>query len=152
MRRDTKILMAVLAPVPALLLAISALASWALAHGASWKWRLPFKLICHGFPERCLTLFGVPMPICARCTGIYIGLLAGLLAFAAVPWVSAQVMRWVALAAVTPLAIDGLTQLVRLRTSTNPLRMTTGVVAGFAFGLWILSAVERRRDRSLTSP
>lgn len=152
MRRDTRILLSVLAPVPALLLAASALLSWAVAQGASPQWRLPFRLICHGWAERCLTLFDVPMPICARCTGIYIGLLAGLLAFAAVPWLSERVMRWVSLAAVMPLAVDGLTQLARLRTSTNPLRMGTGLVAGFAFGLWILSAVERHRHRSLTSP
>jgi uncharacterized membrane protein len=152
MRRDTKILMAVLAPLPVILLAAATVTSWAIAHGASPRWRLLFKIICHGYEERCLVLFGVPMPLCARCTGIYLGLLAGLLAFAAVPWVRERVMRWVALAAVTPLAIDGLTQLAGLRTSTNPLRMETGIVAGMAFGLWILSAVERQRERSLTSP
>ena len=152
MRRDTKILMAVLAPLPVLLLAAATVTSWAIAHGASPRWRLLFRIICHGYEERCLMLFGVPMPLCARCTGIYLGLLAGLLAFAAVPWVRERVMRWVALAAVTPLAIDGLTQLAGLRTSTNPLRIETGIVAGMAFGLWILSAVERQRERSLTSP
>jgi uncharacterized membrane protein len=152
MRRDAKILLAVLAPLPALLLAASALTSWAVAHGASPRWRLLFRMICHGWTERCLTLFGVPMPICARCTGIYLGMLAGMLAFLVVPWLRERVTRWWALVAVTPLAIDGLTQLAGLRTSTNPLRMETGLVAGFAFGLWILSAVERQRERSLTSP
>ena len=60
MRRDTKILMAVLAPLPALLLAASTLTSWAVAHGASPRWRLLFRILCHGYEERCLVLFGVP--------------------------------------------------------------------------------------------
>jgi uncharacterized membrane protein len=60
-------------------------------------------------------------------------------------------MRTVAFAAVTPLAIDGLTQLAGLRESNNPLRMATGIAAGLAFGLWVLSAVERRDDDALTT-
>ncbi|HEY0144160.1 MAG TPA: DUF2085 domain-containing protein [Thermoanaerobaculia bacterium] len=152
MKRDTKILLAALAPIPVLILSFSALASYAMANGASPKIRWLFRIFCHGMAERSLLLFDVAMPICARCTGIYIGLLAGFVAFLAVPWVTERFMRVVAFAAVTPLAIDGLTQLARLRTSTNPLRMTTGLIAGLAFGLWILSAVQRGRDSSLSSP
>jgi hypothetical protein len=31
------------------------------------------SLICHQRPERSFYLFGVPLPVCARCTGIYAG-------------------------------------------------------------------------------
>jgi uncharacterized membrane protein len=48
----------------------------------------------------------------------------------------------VLLAAVVPMGVDGLTQLVRLRESTNALRAATGVAAGIAFGLWAITAVE----------
>lgn len=91
------------------------------------------------------------MPICARCTGIYAGVLAGLVAFPLIPMLRERVMRVVAFAAITPLAIDGLTQLVGLRESTNPLRLATGAAAGIAFGLWILSAVERREETMFTA-
>jgi uncharacterized membrane protein len=107
--------------------------------------------MCHGIVERCLPLFGVPMPICARCTGIYLGMLAGLTAFLIVPRVQERVMRYVSFVAVMPLAIDGLTQLAGLRTSTNPLRMVTGLAAGIAFGMWVLSAVEHAVDRRVTA-
>jgi hypothetical protein len=30
-------------------------------------------MICHQRPERSFQLFAVPMPVCARCTGIYVG-------------------------------------------------------------------------------
>lgn len=110
------------------------------------QWRLAFRMMCHGLTRRCLELFGVPMPICARCVGIYLGLLAGVAFFRLVPLLRERVMRGVAMAAAFPLGLDGLTQLAGFRESNNPLRMATGLIAGLAFGLWILSAVERRGE------
>jgi uncharacterized membrane protein len=146
MKRDTKIVLAFVAALPALILGAAALCTWAISEGASQQWRLLFRIMCHGMAERSLTLFGAPMPICARCVGIYAGMLVGIVAFWAVPLLRERVMRIFAMACVAPLAIDGLTQLAGLRESTNPLRLATGAVAGMAFGLWILSAVERRKD------
>jgi uncharacterized membrane protein len=148
MKRDTKIVLGTIAALPALFLSAATLCTWAISLGASAQWRLLFRLLCHGIPTRCLELFGAPMPLCARCVGIYAGMLGGILVFWAVPLLRERVMRGVAFAAVTPLAIDGLTQLTGLRESTNPLRLATGAIAGLAFGLWILSAVERREQRS----
>jgi uncharacterized membrane protein len=91
------------------------------------------------------------MPICARCTGIYLGLLAAFFAVGLIPLLRERVMRIVAIIAVIPLALDGLTQLTGLRESVNPLRVATGVIAGLAFGLWILSAVERRDEALFTT-
>jgi uncharacterized membrane protein len=148
MKRDTRIVLAVIAALPTAFLGAAALCSWAISLGASMQWRLLFRFMCHGMPSRSLELFGVPMPLCARCVGIYAGMLAGIVAFWAVPLLRERVMRGVAFAAVTPLALDGLTQLTGMRESTNPLRLATGVIAGLAFGLWILSAVERRPEES----
>lgn len=144
MKRDTKIVLGVVGAIPTVILSASALCAWAISHGASMRWRMLFRIMCHGRVERSLELFGVPMPICARCTGIYLGLLAGLAAFWLIPLLQERVMRIVAFAAVIPLAVDGLTQLLGLRESTNPLRLATGMAAGLAFGLWVLAAVERR--------
>ena len=36
-------------------------------------------LVCHQMPERSLWIAGAPLPVCARCTGIYGGVLAALL-------------------------------------------------------------------------
>lgn len=149
MTRDRTIVAAVIASISAALLGTSVLCAWAIAHGASPAWRLPFRLLCHGLPERSLSLAGVSMPLCARCVGIYAGLLAGLLLFALLPGVAERTMRLIALAAVTPLAIDGFTQLFGLRESTNPLRLATGIAAGLAFGMWLLSAIETRRERTV---
>jgi uncharacterized membrane protein len=148
MKRDTKIVLAFIAAIPTVILGAASLCSWGIAQGASSQWRLLFRMMCHGIPERCLEIFGTPMPICSRCVGIYAGMLLGIVAFWAVPLLRERVMRAFAFAAVTPLALDGLTQLAGLRESTNALRIATGIIAGLAFGLWVLSAVERRRDAS----
>ena len=147
MKRDTKIVLAFVAAIPTVILGAATLCSWAIAQGASMQWRMLFRLMCHGKIERCLEVFGAPMPICARCAGIYGGMLLGILAFWAIPLLRERVMRGVAIACVIPLALDGLTQLSGVRESTNELRIATGVVAGIAFGLWILSAVERGGER-----
>jgi uncharacterized membrane protein len=152
MKRDTKIVMAVLAAIPIAILSASTLCTFAIAQGASMRWRVLFRIMCHGIRERCLELFGVPMPICARCVGIYAGILAGIVLFLLLPVLRERTMRIAAFLAVTPLAIDGLTQLAGLRESTNPLRLSTGIVAGLALGMWALCAVERRDEPSLSSP
>ena len=158
MKRDTKIVFEVVSAIPVVILSASALCAWAVAHGASMQWRLAFRFMCHGIPARCLTFFGVPMPICARCAGVYVGLLAGVLTTAllftsrAMSWLRERTIRPFVLFAMVPMAIDGVTQLTGLRESTNPLRIATGLIAGFAFGLWILSAIERRDEASFSTP
>lgn len=148
MRRDTKIAAAVFIGGPSAMLTAAIACTYAVAHGASMRWRALFRIACHGIPERCLTLFGAPMPICARCTACYLGLVLGLVAFLALTSVSQRmserVLRKLAWIGAIPIFIDGVTQAVRLRESTNELRLATGLVAGFAFGMWILSAIEQR--------
>ena len=122
------------------ILGASAACSWLIAHGWSMQWRMLFRLICHGIPSRCLLLFGVPMPICARCTAIYLGLIAGTLVFRFVPRMSEMAARAIAIAAALPMALDGGTQLIRLRESTNELRVVTGLVGGIALAVWVLTA------------
>jgi len=143
LKRDTLIVGAVIAAIAVTILGGSLLCTWAIAHGASMQWRLLFRLFCHGIPRRCLYLWNVPMPICARCTAIYGGTLLGLVLLRLLPAMSERAARLVMLAAATPLGIDGLTQLTTLRESTNPLRVATGIVAGIGFTLWALSAVQR---------
>lgn len=142
-KRDTLIVGAVIAAIAIVILGGSVLCTWAIAHGAPMHLRLLFRLFCHGIPNRCLTLWNVPMPICARCTAIYAGALAGLVLMPMLPAMSERAARFLMYAAATPLGIDGLTQLTTLRESTNTLRIATGIIGGIGFTLWALTAVER---------
>jgi uncharacterized membrane protein len=141
-KRDTKIVAATLVAVAGAILSASVACTAAIANGASMRWRLLFRIFCHGIPERCLYLWNVPMPICARCTAIYAGLILSFAVFLILPRMTEHVARIVLYAAVVPMAIDGFTQLAHLRLSSNPLRIETGLLAGIAFGVWALSAIE----------
>lgn len=87
-------------------------------------------LACHGIPERCLSVRGRRMRICARCTGIYLGYLA-LAGFAWQFWQGGALPRPLPMLALhLPLLADGLTQAAGWRQSSNALRLLTGVLAG----------------------
>jgi len=102
LKRDTLIVGAVIAAIAVTILGGSLLCTWAIAHGASMQWRLLFRLFCHGIPRRCLSLWNVPMPICARCTAIYGGTLLGLVLLRLLPAMSERAARFVMVAAATP--------------------------------------------------
>ena len=142
MKRETLIAGAVFTLIPIAIVSLAVVTTWAIAHGASPLLRLPFRVLCHGIPHRCLTIWDTPMPICARCTAIYVSLFFGLFTFFVAPLIHERAARWTMFIAAIPMAIDGLTQLARLRESTNSLRLITGSLAGFTFGYWVLSAIE----------
>jgi len=142
--RDTRIFALCLAALALIILGSATLTTFATAHGAPQFMRWPFKVMCHGIPHRCLTIFGTQMPICARCVGIYAGFLGGLALFPLFRWASERAMRIALFVATTPLFIDGVTQALRFRESTNQLRLATGLTTGVMLGLWALVAIETR--------
>lgn len=148
MRRDTRIVAWFIGVIPAMILGSALLCTWAIGEGASARWRILFRVLCHGMPQRSLEVFGTTMPICARCTGIYAGLLAGILAFAVLPRIETAVLKVAVIVAMIPIGLDGLTQAVGLRESNNPLRIVTGVTVAFVCGIWALSSVEKTGERA----
>ena len=144
MSRDTRIFALCLGALALIILGASTMATVAIAHGASQNLRLPFLLMCHGIPHRCLTIFGAQMPICARCVAIYAGFIAGIALFPIAKRIEERIMRIVLAVAAAPIFLDGMTQAMGLRESTNPLRLATGLIVGAAFGSWVLVAIETR--------
>lgn len=147
MKRDTRIAAAVFAAIPVGIVAAAAGCTALVAGGGPAVLRLPFRLLCHGIASRCLTLWGEPMPICARCTGIYAGLFVGISLFA-IAWrrIDVRVARWLATIMAVPIAVDGIAQALRLRESTNPLRLITGFAVALTFGIWVLASIEKGRQ------
>ena len=103
--------------------------------------------LCHQLPERSFFGGGVQLPVCARDTGIYIGILVSL---ALISWLH-QGSRprelptrsgWIAIALmIGSMALDGGTEYAGLRTTTNDLRLITGLLAGFAIGAVIMPMI-----------
>ncbi|MBI4362046.1 MAG: DUF2085 domain-containing protein [Euryarchaeota archaeon] len=94
--------------------------------------------VCHQKPERSLFLRGRQLPLCARCTGFYAAAVAGM---AVGLWVSLPRLHLLLLLIllVVPMGVDGTTQLVGRRESTNALRLATGALGGFGCGLATLA-------------
>ena len=61
MKRNTRIVAVLIALMSSAILVASTLCTWAIAHGASMRWRLLFRALCHGIPKRCLELWSVPI-------------------------------------------------------------------------------------------
>jgi uncharacterized membrane protein len=102
-----------------------------------------YRLFCHQLPSRSLFLFGQQICYCDRCLGIYTTLFVAVLAFGLLrarvkplPW-----QLYIAFAA--PMAADGLTQLLGLRTSTLELRLITGALFGLGSAWLALPYLER---------
>ncbi|MFA6035892.1 MAG: DUF2085 domain-containing protein [Candidatus Micrarchaeia archaeon] len=79
--------------------------------------------------------------VCARDVAIYMAMLLGGLCY---PFVQKKIDEnntpplWLFVLALVPIAIDGGTQYMGLRESTNTLRLITGAIAGFAVPFFLI--------------
>ncbi|NWK70057.1 DUF2085 domain-containing protein [Bacillus paramycoides] len=94
---------------------------------------------CHRIPERSFLKLQKYIPLCARCAGMLIGFCMFPIYFLITPSFSLSLM--LSFFAQIPLLIDGFTQKWRLRSSTNLLRVTTGLLSGNGMGLFIASNI-----------
>jgi len=79
-----------------------------LPASAAWLAALPYlvgSVVCHQLPERSFHLAGAQLPVCARCTGLYVGAALGIVWWAASGWRSRA--RWANRTALTTLAVSG---------------------------------------------
>lgn len=125
-------------------------------------WRAPlmagFHTLCHQIPERTFSIGGVPLAACHRCTGIYAGLVLGVLAL---PLLRLRLPAYrrieggILLAAVVPAALDWVGDVLGLWTNTAGSRMATGLwfglLAGYLFA-YAVTRVARRGDGAEASP
>jgi uncharacterized membrane protein len=82
-------------------------------------------VVCHQNPERSLWIGGAPLPVCARCTGIYGGVFLALL-------LRGKWRRSWLVAAIVLLALDWSSEALGLRPAWAPLRVLTGAFLGWS--------------------
>ena len=120
--------------------------------------------LCHQLPQRSFFGGGVQVPVCARDTGIYFGVLVSLAVISALhrgsrPREMPSRAGWIAIALmIGAMALDGGTEYAGLRTTTNELRLITGLLAGFAIGALLTPMINDElwktgsRERVLNTP
>jgi uncharacterized membrane protein len=81
---------------------------------------------CHRMPSRSPHWFGRQFPLCYRCLSILIGYLA----FPAFLAANLHFSIWLGVLLNLPMLLDGLTQYRKWRSSTNALRVVTGLLSG----------------------
>lgn len=84
---------------------------------------------CHQLPERSFFFHGHQFPVCARCTGVILGQIAGGIAsvYLLLPYDTISFLCFL-------MFFDWWLQRVHLLQSTNLRRLITGVLCGFAVG------------------
>lgn len=93
---------------------------------------------CHRRKDRSIKLSRFTFPLCARCTGIWLGFATGLL----LRFAGLHMPLVFAVTFILPLMVDGLTQRSGFRESNNVLRLLTGILFGIAINmlfLWVRS-------------
>lgn len=91
------------------------------------------SLVCHQNPKKTLVIGGRFLPVCARCTGAYLGLLIG---YAVIMYRKKEADGppniWAVSLLSMPMIIDSVLQALAVRGSTNVLRLITGLFFGVA--------------------
>ena len=90
----------------------------------------PLNLICHRKPERTLQIHGHYLPVCARCTGFYTSAITYTLLAMIIPFQYTIQTTILAITLLIPATIDGTTQYLEKRESTNTIRLITGLLGG----------------------
>lgn len=83
-------------------------------------------LSCHQMYERSFTFKGYQFPVCARCTGIFIGHVIAI--FLCI--MNVRISSRICVLLILIMAYDGFLQLFKIKKSTNIRRLITGILAG----------------------
>ena len=86
---------------------------------------------CHQLPERSFFYKNRQFPVCARCTGVFIGGVIGVALF-----FFYKLPIWLCVLFCLVLLVDWLIQRIGIKPSTNFRRLLTGIVCGA--GIWQL--------------
>lgn len=86
-----------------------------------------YLFVCHKLPSRSFFFRGKQFPICARCTGMFIGYIIAIITlFFYYPNIFYTVLL------IVPIALDGGIQYFTCYESTNWRRLITGILGGMA--------------------
>lgn len=125
------------------LVGLIVLAPWARAHGhgaVAAAVYTGFGAACHQMPERAFHLWGLPMAVCARCFGLYVGAAAGAVCYPLLRGLArrgAPGRAWL-LAAAVPTGVDFALGLFGVWENTHWSRFLTALLLGAAAAFYVV--------------
>ena len=101
-------------------------------------------LVCHQLPARSFQLWAHQMPVCARCTGIYLG--AAVAAIVALPWTRLAIRRSraVLIAAALPTVLTLVYEWTTGEMPANGIRFAAGVPIGLVVASLVVTAADNQ--------
>lgn len=90
--------------------------------------KIGFYFGCHQFPERSFFINKYQFPVCARCTGVFLGQLIMIIQLVVIN-VNINVYIYIFFLAI--MLIDWILQFAKIKESTNLRRFITGLLAGY---------------------
>lgn len=102
-----------------------------------------FSYICHQIPSRSFHILEHQFSVCSRCTGVYFGLLVGLLSyplFRSMEEIEPFPRIWLLLSMI-PIGIDWSLTFFEYWENTHLSRVVTGLILGFACAVFIVPAL-----------
>ena len=91
---------------------------------------------CHQRPDRSFFIRGKQFPVCARCTGLFVGECVGFVCYRLIKPPIAVLLVFCGL-----MFLDWLVQYLRIRESTNTRRFITGLLCGYAYLTLVLQCL-----------
>jgi uncharacterized membrane protein len=104
---------------------------------------LVYRPVCHQIPGRSFHCFGHPLAVCARCTGIYLGCLLGLVIYPflrgwrSLSFPSSRVFFLLT----TPIGLDTAANFLKLWATGNAVRMATGIIWGTILPFYFIPGI-----------
>jgi uncharacterized membrane protein len=121
------------------------LAPYLRSRSSSWQALIyaVYTPVCHQVASRCFRFLGHPLAVCARCSGIYLGFLAGLglyvlrRGFRRVQLPTTRAF----LATSVPIVLDTLGNFLGLWSTANAVRFATGILWGTILPFYFITGI-----------
>lgn len=103
-----------------------------------------FHTVCHQIPERSFLASNYALAVCARCTGIYVGLLIGVVCYPLIKrtlvGAFAPARKWIIVAA-APISVDWFLGVTGIWANTHTSRFLTGALFGFVAAMYLVPGI-----------
>lgn len=98
--------------------------------------KLAHCLGCHQRPDRSFFIHGKQFPLCARCTGVFVGECIGIILFRFIQPPIILLLSFIGM-----MFFDWFIQYIGILESKNSRRMITGTLCGYAYSTFVLNGL-----------